>query len=143
MAASIVGKAPSAGMVGSPLATRGGPGGRTIGEAFAEGVQPDHLAPDFDGLGEKVAVGGQRNAQPRLLQVFGEALDIGGVSGDGGDVGHYVLWLDRSAESRRQFRENRRRDVGSGGLRVRPQGKNSAAERTFEVVEIGDEAGKA
>ena len=66
MAASDFGSMPPAGMVGSSAATRGGPGVSPLGEALAEGVQPDDLAPDRHGLVEQRRRGRDGDAQARL-----------------------------------------------------------------------------
>jgi hypothetical protein len=57
-------------------------GRAALAETLAEGMEPDDLPPDLDRLVEEGALGRDRDAQARLLEVLVEALCISRRCGD-------------------------------------------------------------
>ena len=126
MASSVAGIAPPSGMCGRSASGRRGAPGRPsrlrVREAFAEGVQPDHLAAERGRFGEQRGIGGERDAQTGLHQVRREAGRVGGMRGDGGDVGEQVLGGDRPAVGIRRVRaRSGGPQVWFGAGSIRPQ----------------------
>ncbi len=112
--------------------------GGGVGEALAEGVQPDDLAAERGGLGEERGVGRDGDAQAGLDQVLGEARDVAGVGGDGGDVGKQILRRHRCAQRGGEARERGGAEVRRRRLGIGPEGKDAAAEGAFVVILVRD-----
>lgn len=124
-----------------PLALRqtwrpGRPPLRRIGEPLAERVQPDHLAPQRDGLGEQRRVRRDRDAQAGLHQIRREPHGVGRVRRNRGDVGEQVLGRNGRGVALAQFCENGRAQVWRGPGAIRPKREDTPSKRTFVVVVI-------
>ncbi len=102
----------------APRAAAGGPSGSGIGEALAERVQPDHLAPEPGCFVKQGRVAGQRNAQAGLHEIGREARGIGGVRGDGGEIGDDIFRCHLAAVDFAKPRQHGRADIRfrSGGF---------------------------
>ena len=112
-----------------------------VGQALAEGMEPDHGSSKIGSLGKRVAVGRERHAQPRSREVLLKACGERRICGDCGDVGDQVLGGHFGCVPPRQCGKQARRNVGCAGAPVAPQRENAAASPVI-VVKIRDQRGE-
>ena len=136
------GMAPSAGMDGALPSQARRPfraaGGR-VDETLAVAMQPDHFAPERGGFVEKLLVRRQRNAQAGPDEIGAKAGGEGRMGHHSGDIGDEILGADRRAMRLGQRLQHVRAHVRLRRLRIGPQRINTAGERAFVVIVVGNQ----
>jgi hypothetical protein len=105
-------------------------------------MEPDDGAAKASGLGEGGPVAGKRDFQPWRREVFLEARGECRMGGDGGDVGDEIFGSYFRSIFLRQKRYQRWRQIWNRCLRIAPEGKDTATEGPFVVVEVRNTAVK-
>src|SRR5438067_2583058 len=112
-----------------------------IGQPFAKRVQPYNRAPDCRGFAESRGVGRDRDTEAGRGEIILKERGEGRMRSSRGDVGDEILGAHGAAQALRKKGQKLRWKIRAGRASIAPKRENSAAERAFVVIEIGNEAG--
>ena len=100
-------------------------------EALAEGVQPDHLAPELGGAANSAASAVSGTRRPGRIRSSRKRGGERRMREHARDIGEDIDRIDRRAEGLGERLDGVGRDVGLGGGGVFPEREYTAAERAL------------